>query len=1017
MKTMIFVVGFLFILLPSLIFPNLFNDPDLKTNMVMAKDLASLLDVPSQYYTEFVSGASNFFDVLDLSEGISYLSEGNYEKAMEDFLKLGVSRIVNLIPILNTLITAVNFAKPFWDHILKAVFEEKIRSYYERYRKLKLDELFKILDEDPLKFNGSDFKRWIENDGIDVKDFIMDTFGEGGMKHGLYNIGNKRMNEVEFEKKSVWEKLKGLFIDWGGKAHTYDEVKSYWLKQWKRMVVREAMEIVLERKRQAISRFMNMSSIKFVVSIESNEDGEYVLRSPEISVEIPIKEKCEFEKSLTELPNTDSIKFVLLDERGNILTGKTVPISELFKKYDPWTSGKGYKNFIFELKLGSVFRKDTIKNLNFVLPEDAEEVEITLNSSKLVLHNPSPSLDIMKVFEKTYLYIDDVLKMVITEPTDTISVEYYIIPKGKVDIRGKKIKTPRIETEDDFKRYIMKAREEFLSNLRNYKDYLIFVERIRRAVKEYPNPTNITPQTVVGYDEVKKLNFGTKMEELENAYERIYGDLQSKVLDFKEAYFLKSFVNADPVIPAYWSMILKLKEKLISQLEERLTFLEKERVEIENLMKMTESLAILITQKRNLLILFRLYYENEVSALLRKLTTLLNHVNSTISSLQNKMIEVENLPKIFLVRRRKVLKKASEVSLVILKLGELDEERGRLLEEIKRYESDLKLPQQQRWFEMLSSMVIDGNISLHHLRKVTKVLGLENDDVEKMMKKMYELALKEGSLIQKVENYNKTIDSLENFLRENAKYHFFARINLDELKMDEDGRIVEYPEYNINVYEKYYEIYIPRRIHFTNRYFITPEAENILNRILTAEKGLFKEDAEGDRIIGVVRRLSRMVENISTLDDYNRMAEEWFKLYRSESFFSMRMTTPVGWDPKFLSWLSKRNYENQRYFLDEYVQPLSSLFDKLEEVSIEAIESYKKEMLEKIRKLPKMGKMRRRMKCSKLKMEISKSFFDRFSVKIPRGMEYIFGYFYEKHIEDHWSEVEGFLFHELSKVK
>lgn len=154
---------FRFVILPLLLVASLSvaqipTYQEVRNDFGMAKDFASLLEIPAEEYSFFVSGASNFLDVLDVSEGISYLKEGNYDKAFENFSKVGVSQIVNLIPYVNTMLTVLSFSQPFWDKVEKYVFDQRIKEYSQKFVNLKMKELEKILEEDPLAFKGEDFK-------------------------------------------------------------------------------------------------------------------------------------------------------------------------------------------------------------------------------------------------------------------------------------------------------------------------------------------------------------------------------------------------------------------------------------------------------------------------------------------------------------------------------------------------------------------------------------------------------------------------------------------------------------------------------------------------------------------------------------------------------------------------------------------------------------------------------------------------------------------------------------------
>ncbi|SHH41617.1 hypothetical protein [Thermosipho atlanticus] len=999
------------------------NFDNFRKNLTTAKDFASLLEVPSEYYPEFVTGTSYFLDILDFSEGISYLKDGNYNKAFEYFSKVGVSNFIGLIPFVNTMVTVLNFAQPFWNKVISYVFDERISKYSNEFRKLKLEQLEKLLKKDPLAFNGEDFKNWITNDSIEIQDFISDVFDS--MQHGLYNVGNKIMNEKEFESKPWYQKLKSLYINLNVKAYSYEDVKDFWLSMWRKSVFKEGMEIVLTRKKESIESFLNQSTVELYIKInkQKKDERQFSVQIPELSFEGALNNELHAYFDLIKF-SSDYISVILLDSRKNIVFQKQYKVSELLQNYDPLLSSDYSMHYIKKIVITPKYQKNTIQKLTVELPKETKIATLTVAGTSTVITSSSFS------FDNLILYFDDFLEIIAQTSTETIQYSSFIPTNGKVTLNEPLInKKPHFENAKDCKSYLLKLKNDFMNNLSDTqapqilkKSINIAYNDIKTFTVEDPSLLNlINPQQLIGKDQ--------RLNEEEKSFKQIeskVNDLKNKIdqLFYSQIYFkdlenmcLRTIID-DGVIPSYYKYILQKQKLLQSEIDSRKSLVSTLQNELSTILSEAEQSREMINNKIALDILFDTKLVPSYSKLISKIQELLNKTFIIEANLEKNENKINTLVKLFESKKELTIEKAEIYKIFLGKWHSLLKQRDSLEEKVKSYN-----PPDIEGF--LKAIVSFDNINLYYLRHGNLTyedyingiqeklpFSFRKDDLNDVISKVIDFVIQENNLNEEAKTMNNSLSKLKEQLLYYSKYYFLTTIKPEDLVLNEDFVILKVPNYN---YSQFVEKFTYKSIGFSNK------LNNViyyLEKITKYIDDFYGEDPEGEKLLEKTKKLISMA-HFSTIKEYNSMIFEWVKEYESELFFKIPLYNHLYINSgkntkeikvtseKFLKSISQRNYKIQKYFLEDYQNPLNVLMKNLFTTMIYEIDVFYLKIKSEIDELNKMSKITKLREKKRIENELNKDIFSALNIEVPDYLKgiithnYIYNYL---SVADKWAQ-------------
>lgn len=1012
---------FRFVILPLLLVASLFlaqlpSYQEVRDDFGMAKDFASLLEIPAEEYSFFVSGASNFLDVLDVSEGISYLKEGNYDKAFENFSKVGVSQVVNLIPYVNTMLTVLSFSQPFWDKVEKYVFDQRIQEYSQKFVNLKMKELEKILEEDPLAFKGEDFKRWLEtDDSIEVRDFLEDIFVNEGMKHGLYNVGNKILNERDFASKPWYEKLKKLYLNFSYKAYTADEVKHFWITQWRRELFKRGAEYVLKRKKEALNYFLSESTVNITLKINSPE--VFVLTVPELNLTAQVQKEHKISSSLKDMKSRQ-VAIVLKDLKGNTVYTKVLDEKDLFSRYDPWLSDKKSTYYVKTINITPTYEREIVKNLRVQLPEEVKSATVTIKTQATDLHvENSPSLTLSDLG----LTLDEEIRVeaeIADSATETHLMVYetFVPSSGEIVLDEPKASKIQFESEEEYSAYLRELKKEFLENVDDPNAVKVLRNKLKEAFYAFHvNPLARSSFEVDSYsrrfigdehrltdeellfenldDEFSSLN--QKFQEIDSKWGKISYNAQNL------EHISSRTLDEGAVIPAYYRYVVQAKEDLQKEIEEMRINLEGILNGFSEILEQAEELRKNVDQKIALDVLFETHLIMKTSQLIAKIQEKTNEVMSRLNDLESVEVKAEEYLDTFLALVNNTYKKA-EIYNTLVDQWNLLMKQG---DEIERSIEEFK----PEYVHHLTELMKYDGINLFYLRENEHLGAIGIDEIAARTLQEF---LKEEELAERSETFNQAVRSTREQIQQYHVFHHYVSLTENDLKVDENYRLVgNYYRYSTSFFDKsfpYRNIGIPRELE---------NAPELLEKFFQLREKLEKEDPEGDRVRETLERLYNL-SSFDTVEEFNAIIDEWIDLYeayKSENPFktnvlSYSYTSKDGRTVQrtyptydFLRWLSQRNRKNQEYILNNYLRRITDdptkegyeirdpsviLENHLVEATIKALPNYKSRIMSEIDSLKKMSRMKRKRKEEEIQKKIMTDPFAAVEAKVPEEIKY-----------------------------
>ena len=1011
---------FRFVILPLLLVASLSvaqipTYQEVRNDFGMAKDFASLLEIPAEEYSFFVSGASNFLDVLDVSEGISYLKEGNYDKAFENFSKVGVSQIVNLIPYVNTMLTVLSFSQPFWDKVEKYVFDQRIQESSQKFVNLKMKELEKILEEDPLAFKGEDFKRWLEtDDSIEVRDFLEDIFVNEGMKHGLYNVGNKVLNERDFASKPWYEKLKKLYLNFSYKAYTVDEVKHFWITQWRRELFKRGAEYVLKRKKEALNYFLSESTVNITLKINSPE--MFVLTVPELNLSAQVRKEHKISSSLKDMKSRQ-ITIVLKDLKGNTVYTKVLDEKDLFSRYDPWLSDKKSTYYVKTVNITPTYKREIVKNLRVQLPEEVKSATVTIKTQKTDLHvENSPSFSLSDLV----LTLDEEIRVeaeIVDSATKTHLMVYetFVPSSGEIVLDEPKMSKIQFESEEEYSAYLKELKKEFLENVDDPNAVKVLRKKLEEAFYAFhANPLARSSFEVISYSR-KFIGDEYRLTDEEFLFESLDDEFSSLNRKFQEIdsewgkitynarnleHISSRTLDKGAVIPAYYRYVVQAKEDLQKEIEEMKSNLEGILNRFSEILEQAEELRKNVDQKIALDILFETHLIMKTSQLIGKIQEKIDEAMSRLNDLESMEIKTEEYLDTFLALVNNTYKKA-EIYNTLVDQWNLLMKQG---DEIKRSIEEFK----PEYVHHLTELMKYDGINLFYLRENEHLGAIGIDEIAARTLQEF---LKEEELAERSEAFNQAVRKTREQIQQYHVFHYYISLTDNDLKVDKNYRLVgNYYRYSIDFFDKnfpYKSIGISRELE---------NVPELLEKFFRLREKLEGEDPEGDRLRKTLERLYSL-SSFDTVEEFNAIIDEWtdlYEAYKQEDPFktSVLSYSYINKDGRtvqktyptydFLRWLSQRNRKNQEYILNNYLRritddptregyeirdPSAILENHLVEATIKVLPSYKSGIMSEIDSLKKISRMKRKRKEEEIQKKIMTDPFAAVGAKVPEEIK------------------------------
>lgn len=983
----------------------------------MAKDFASLLNIPLEEVNFFVSGMSNFLDFLDLTEGVSYLREGNYDKAFENFSKVGVSQVINLLPYVSTMLTVVSFAQPFWDRVIVYVFDEKINQFKQEFVNRKMDELRKPLEKNPLAFKGEDFKKWLESDSVEVSDFLELVFEDGGMKHGLYNVGNKILNEKEFESKKWYEKMKSLFLNLSHKAYTTEEVKNLWITQWRAEAFKRGIDYVVEKKREALSYFLSASSVS--VTVEINAPGEFVLSVPELDLNVRMQKKYTVSSSLKDLKSRQ-ITITLKDLKGNIVYTKTLEEKELFEKYDPLLSTEKSTYYVKKISVTPAYEREIVENLHVELPEKTKSATVTVagkddvrtykveNTRSVLLPDVNVTLD-------EEIEIEAEISDAATEARKLYE-RAYVPSTGEIVVCV--AETPKLDfqNQEEYNAYLQNIREQFLENINDPNSVKVLLYKLEKAFYAFHvNPLDRAAFNVVSYCREKFIGYKYRLNEEENLFKSInnkfsllsnqiyesdkkWGDLN---YDVRNLEYISSRLFDGAVIPAYYSYIVQAKEDIQRKIYGKKSDLERILSELSNVLEQTEEFKKTVEGKIALDVLFETNLIQQSSQLVRQVQEKINKVMASLSELESLKIRSDTCIDNFVCLMNYTHEQAEFYNTLVDQWHLLMEQARVLEKDIQNFKPE--------YVNYLSELMKYGGINFFYLKENEQLKGIGLNEIAA---RAFQEFLEEEELTDRVQRFNKTAENLRRQIEQYHRYHYYVSLNENDLNVDKSYRLEGNYGYRYSV--SFFDKSFPHKsIGFSRELGSVPE---LLEKFSMLSEKLKQQDPQGDRVREKLEKLLSL-SSFETVEEYNAIVDEWIKLYKAyeqEDFYkinalsysyidrdgrTVQKTYPTD---DFLKWLSQRNSKNQNFILDKYLRkitddpkregyetrdPLSVLGRNLIEAVKRALADYESRMMVQIDSLKNLSKMTRKRKEQEIQKMIMTDPFTAVDAKVPEEIK------------------------------
>lgn len=252
-----------------------------KNDLSNEMNIRTLLGVDDTLVT---TGIRNFLTVLDIGEALEKFYHGEYNDGAAVLAKVGVTTFSAIGAI---IAAAIDVGTVCRDKVVKTVFGPQVQKFYEEYRKARMDDLKKRLDQKKLGFNGADFESWATDaDGAvadksgssEAKFFVDDKVIGPSANRGLYNIAQMKIQDQRHSKRPWYIKLIGRVAP-SKKPVSPEEARDYWLREWNRKVVIDGMEYIVGKKKQYIETFTRSSTINCVVEVKRPVKGlQYGLR-------------------------------------------------------------------------------------------------------------------------------------------------------------------------------------------------------------------------------------------------------------------------------------------------------------------------------------------------------------------------------------------------------------------------------------------------------------------------------------------------------------------------------------------------------------------------------------------------------------------------------------------------------------------------------------------------------------------------------------------------------------------